>query len=142
MPSGLAFVAALSSGLLAVLVSSWLNRRFVRQQAKIDALREFSANRYDLHSDAFSRALNQIVVVFNDSPEVMRALQKFHRDVTAGRQQATENSLIKLFKAMCDDAGVELEEFNDSFFLRPFNTSASSAAQLPTSRSSTSSSSP
>ncbi len=91
---------------------------------KLDTLKRIVANRYDLKGDEFSRALNEVFVVFQDSSSVMQALSNYHDAI------GTANSLdqlLKLFKTMCRDVKVNVE-FNDSFFLKPFNTRLDSAA--------------
>lgn len=45
----------------------------------------------------------------------MKALSVYHQRVT--ERQSSEDELIKLFKAMCDDVSLPYSEFNDSFFL-------------------------
>jgi hypothetical protein len=82
-------------------------------------------NRYDLKGDEFSRALNEIYVVFNDSKTVKEALSAYHAAVT-NPGQSSEDELVNLFKVMCGTLGISHAEFNDSFFLRPFNTRPSS----------------
>ena len=87
---------------------------------RLDALLRFFANRYDLKGDEFSRALNQIFVVFNADPKVMDALSAFHQEVVT--RQDAEDALLKLSKAMCKSCDVDFAAFNDAFFLKPFNT--------------------
>ena len=82
------------------------------------------ANRYDLKGDEFSIAINEILVIFEGSPKVMKALSDHYEKVTGGHN--SEDALLKLFKAMCDDVGLAHNEFNDSFFLRPYNARPSS----------------
>lgn len=120
-------VASLTSGLLGALLSIVVYSRRERRRVKVDTLKRFAANRYDLKGDEFSRALNEIFVVFNENTRVMKELQAFHERVSA--KQPAEDPLVQLYKAMCDDVGINYGGFNDSFFLTPFNTKASS--QLP-----------
>lgn len=119
--------ASLISGLLGALLSITVLGRRETKRFKVDTLKRFAANRYDLKGDEFTRALNEILVVFNKNAKVMRDLQTFHDGATAG--QARDDALIRLYKSMCDDVGIRYETFNDSFFFKPFNTRASS--QLP-----------
>jgi hypothetical protein len=113
-------IAPLFSGLLGVVISTIYYRRYEKRKMKIDTLKKFAGNRYDLNGDEFSRALNEIFIVFQDSPAVMEALSDYHEVVTA--RQESGDRLIKLFKAMCKDVNIKFEQFNDSFFLSPFNT--------------------
>ena len=116
-------ISSLISGVVAVAVSILYYRRYERIQMKLSTLREFSANRYDLRGDAFTKALNEVFVVFNDSGNVRTALKRFHENRVSGTQDPAlaDQYLIELFKAMCDDVGVKSTGFTDSFFLKPFN---------------------
>lgn len=120
-------VSSLISGIVGVIISTIYHRRYERRRMKIDTLKAFVGHRYDLKGDAFSRALNEIFLVFHDSAAVMNLLSEYHSKVTA--RQSSEDELIKLFKAMCKDVGMEYGQFNDSFFLKPFNTRPSSMGQ-------------
>ena len=113
-------IASVISGIASVVISTIFYVRHENRKDKLETLRRFMGNRYDLIGDEFSRAINEVFVVFKKSPKVMEALSAYHQKVTEG--QSSENELIKLFKAMCDDVGLPYSEFNDSFFLRPFNT--------------------
>lgn len=119
--------ASLTSGLLGALLSIIVYSRRERRRFKVDTLKRFAANRYDLKGDEFSRALNEVFVVFNENAHVMKELQAFHERVSA--KEPAEDALVRLYKAMCDDVGINYDGFNDSFFLTPFNTKASS--QVP-----------
>lgn len=118
-------IASVISGIAGVVISTIFYVRHEHRKDKLETLRRFMGNRFDLVGDEFSRALNEIFVVFKGSTKVMQALSVYHQKVTAG--QSSEDELIKLFKAMCDDVGLAYNEFNDSFFLRPFNTRPTSA---------------
>jgi hypothetical protein len=120
----LTITAAIVSGLLALGLSTWHMRRFEARKIKYDTLKKFAANRYDLKGDEFTRAINEIFIVFNRSAPVMSALAAFHR--TTVLHGATNDELVILFKAMCIDLGVNYAQFNDSYFLQPFNVKESS----------------
>ena len=112
--------SSLLSGIVAVIISKIYYRNYEKHKIKVDTLTRFVGNRYDLKGDKFSGALNEIFVVFQSSSDVMSTLSKYHEKVVA--RQNSEDNLIRLFKAMCDDVGVKYDQFNDSFFTRPFNT--------------------
>lgn len=120
-------VASLLSGLLAVAVSTWHYRRHERRQAKVDTLTRLMGFRFDLRGREFSRALNEIFVVFHDSPEVLRALQEFHEVIVASQGKLANDKLVALLKAMCRGAGIDPASVNDSFYLQPFNIDPSSS---------------
>lgn len=117
-------LSLLSSSLAAALVSVVVYGKREKRRFKVDTLKRFAANRYDLRGDDFTRALNEIYVVFNKSAEVMHALQRFHDIIRVQPTNAeiVDDQLVKLFKAMCDDTRISYKPFNDSFFLTPFNT--------------------
>ncbi len=117
--------SSLLSGVIGVLVSTFFYIRHEKRKDKLETLRRFMGNRYNLTGDEFSRALNEIFVVFKGSTSVMNALFSYHQAVTS--RQRSEDELIRLFKAMCDDVNLSYNEFNDSFFLCPFNTRPESA---------------
>ena len=116
----LTIITSLISGVVGVVISTLFYVRHERRKDRLETLRRFMGNRYDLKGDEFSRALNEIFVVYKGSPKVMQALSSYHKKVTG--QQDSEDELIKLLKAMCEDVSLSYNEFNDSFFLRPFNT--------------------
>jgi hypothetical protein len=116
----IAISGSLLSGALAVGWSTLYIRGHEKRKTKFDTLKSFLANRYDVTGDAFTRALNEIFVVFNESGAVMNALATYHDKVS--NRQTSEDQLVALFKAMCADLKISNEKFNDSFFLHPFNT--------------------
>jgi hypothetical protein len=120
-------VSSLISGIVAVIISIVYYRRYEKRRTKIDTLKRFFANRYDLKGDEFSRAINEIFVIFHDSEEVLSALRAFHQRIID--KQNSEDELLRLHKAMCNAVNIAFDKFNDSFFLRPFNTRADSRDQ-------------
>lgn len=124
----LTITAAILSGLLALALSTWHMRRFEARKVKYDTLKKFAANRYDLKGDEFTRAINEIFIVFNKSASVMSALVAFHQ--TTVQRGAANDELVALFKAMCIDLGVNYAQFNDSYFLQPFNVKDSSKSAV------------
>lgn len=119
-----ASLASVFCGILGVVISTVYYNRYERRRRRLDTFRRFFSNRYDLLGDEFSRALNEVFVIFNDSEEIMKALSEFHTCITARRD--AEDALLRLHKAICEDLGISHKPFNDAFFLKPFNTRPSS----------------
>ncbi|HEY4213761.1 MAG TPA: DUF6680 family protein [Steroidobacteraceae bacterium] len=115
--------ATVAGPILAVQAQRFIDRGAQRIRIRVDTLKRFYGNRFDVTGDEFTRALNEILVVFNRSPAVMSALRAYHVAVTA--KIDSENALVSLVKAMCADLSIDLTDFNDSFFLAPFNTRTS-----------------
>ena len=120
-------VSSLLSGIVTVIISTVYYRRHEKRRTKIDTFKRFFSNRYDLKGDEFSMAINEIFVIFHDSKEVASALRAYHQRVT--NKQNSEDELLRLHKAMCKDVNISFDKFNDSFFLRPFNTRPTSMVQ-------------
>ncbi len=117
-------LASILSGILGVLISNIYHHKNQDRQIKIDTFKRVFSNRYDLQGEDFSKAVNEIFVIYNDSGDVMKKLDSFHRAVVA--KQGTENALLNLLKSMCKEVNINYNDFNDSFFLTPFNTKPSS----------------
>jgi len=117
------FVSSVISGLIGITISTYFYRRYERRQMKLKTLKDFAANRYDILGEDFTKALNEVFVVYNDSPNVRNTLKRFHENRVAGISSSdlADQYFVELFKAMCDDTGVKYTDFTDNFFLRPFN---------------------
>lgn len=121
-PLWITIMSSLLSGLIGVILSSWFYLRYEHRKQKFDTLRRLLGNRFSLpeaeknnfeHSrEEFFAALNEIVVVFHDSPIALDALNKYYENKSL-------DNLVRLFKAICKSLKVSYE-FNDSFFQRPF----------------------
>lgn len=112
-------LSSILSGLLGVFISTYYYRRHEDRKYKLSTLQKFVGNRFNLKSEAFTQSLNEIVIVFGDCKNVKLALSKFHESLGNGKEQ---DALVTLFKSMCEELDVSISEFNDSFFLKPFNT--------------------
>jgi hypothetical protein len=111
--------AAFVGAILGALAASALYTREARRQLRIDSLRRFVANRFNLTGAEFSQALNEAVVVYADVPAVVKALDAF-------RTSRTNAQLIALYRTMSDAAGIPHKAVSDDLFLTVFNVSASS----------------
>lgn len=125
-----ALVAALVSGLLSAALTARYYRRRERRHEKLDTLTRVFGYRFDIVGPDFTRALNEIVIVFHDSKDVLRALQGFHDVIVGGQKALANDKLGSLLKAMCTDSGVDPAGVNDSFYLQPFNINPASAGKL------------
>ena len=103
-------------------------RKHEKQQFKIATFKKFCANRYDLKSQDFTQALNEIFVAFQDCKNVQDKLSNFHRTIVSRNLSLADHDLVELFKAMCKDVKINPNQFSEDFFLRPFN-----AKQYPSS---------
>ena len=115
--------AAIISGLLGVVISFMYYRRHEKYLRKLQTLKDFAGYRYDIRGDPFTRAMNEIFIVFSDSTRVKQALKKFYENTMSSARSATlaDQYLVELFKSMCDDLHIKTSDFTDSFFLTAFN---------------------
>lgn len=114
-------ITILLSGIVATFVSNYFYKKNLEKQMKIETFRDVFSNRYDLQSEEFSKAINEIFVVYHNSEEVITALNNFHYTITNNKSSANED-LVKLFKAICVEIKIDYSNIDDSFFLTPFNT--------------------
>ena len=115
----------LATGLLGALIGAYTSNYWAHNkiyEIKIDTLRRIMGNRFTIVEGATGRdanelfsALNEAVIVFHDSPEVIRSLDRLR---VHGQGKESDN-LVNLFRAMFADIGIEYEGLNDSFFTHP-----------------------
>lgn len=114
----------LLSGILAVIISSWLQRRFNVLTIKRDVFRRFVGNRYFLTVSLKGQtgepfiALNEIFVVFSENQQVIAALKMMHEELSVPNR--LNDNIVTLTKAMAKAAKVPTNDLNDEFISRPF----------------------
>jgi hypothetical protein len=109
-------------------ISTYYYKKSERKRIKVDTAKRLFSNRFDVTGDEFSRALNEVFVIFYDSKVVMKSLAEFHQIIVSKQKHIANDKLVKLFKAICEDTGIDYRAFNDSFFLQPFNIKPESMA--------------
>lgn len=116
-----ALTLALLSGMLGALLSAWIFIRREKRRMKLDTLREIIGNRFRMNDPAFYKPLNEIFVVYNDSPEVLKRLDAVvsnaRRNKAGTPNPEANDDLVKLLRAMCENAKVSHSKVTDSFFL-------------------------
>ncbi len=116
-------ISATLSGLLGVGISTWYYQWNENRRMKFHVLQRLLGNRHDIKGQMFTEALNQVLVTFYDSHEVLVALKSFHEVIigTHTTPDLANQKLLDLFKAMCDHLKIKTEPLTDNFFLQPFN---------------------
>jgi len=116
-------IAALVSGLLSMVISVRYQQRNEIRRAKLQVLQQLLGNRNDIKGQPFTEAINQIIVVFHDSRDVLVALKAFFEVIVSDQKNETltDKRLLDLFKAICKNLGISIEPLNDDFFLHAFN---------------------
>lgn len=88
-------------------------------------------NKHAISGHAFQEAMNEVLIVFSDSQEVIDAVQELFRvaetPLTARPQKAADEAPIKLMKATCKDIGIKYKGLPDSYYLKFFGVPQSGA---------------
>ena len=80
---------------------------------------ELMGQRYNVKGDAFTAALNRVLVLFDDDPEVVRTARDFSQ--RAKSQTADNQELVKLFRAICRNLRISENTITDDDFTTAFN---------------------
>ena len=122
MDIALIIISSLISGIAGVIISIFYHRQSDKKQTKIDVLRNFVGYRHDLTGNEFTKALNEIFVVFCDSPEIQIKVKDLHEVLSSKLGSAIANDrLYKLFIAMCNDLKINTSTIEESSFINTFN---------------------
>lgn len=114
-------ISSLISGIVGVVISIIYHKRAEKRQAKINTLKQFVGYRYDLKGEHFTKALNEIFIVFQDSQPVLDKLNEFHEIIVSNQKTIANDKLVALFKEMCKDLGIDPSKYSESLFLKAFN---------------------
>ncbi len=112
---------ALVSGILGVIISIIYHRKAEKTRSKIETLKNFCAYRYHLKGENFTKTLNEIFIVFQDSEKVLEKLNQFHEVIVSRQTDLANDRLVALFKAMCENLKIDSSKYSESFFLKAFN---------------------
>ena len=129
-------VGAIFSGILATVITLYVNRRAERTRLKQQVVDDIFGYKYqlsntgntlnfDINSKGLVRAINRIPVIFHDEKNVLDAYDKFYNAATIAdaneRAQKMDEALIDLLKVLCKSANIKCDNWNDSRFKRVFN---------------------
>lgn len=117
-------ISSLLSGLIGVAVSFWFYSRLEKRKMKMETARKMFGSRHEIGSQEFLGSLNEIMIIFSDSQEVIEAVENFL--AVAGTPQvaratgAANEALIKLMKAVCQNIGIK-QKLPDAYYLKYFS---------------------
>jgi hypothetical protein len=114
-------LSSLISGILGVVVSTWYFYKLERHKLKLDLARRLLGNRFSLSGDEFSRAMNEVIGVFADSPGVLAKLGRMYEAVRVPGKPNAEAALIDFLKSVCKASGLTQAVLNDDYLLKTFN---------------------
>ena len=114
-------LSSLASGIVGVVVSMWYFYQLERHKLKLDLARRLLGNRFSIIGDEFSRAMNEVIGVFADSPDVLAKLGRMYEAVQVPGKPNAEGALIDFLKSVCKASGLTQAVLNDAYLLKTFN---------------------
>ena len=114
-------LSSLASGIVGVVVSMWYFYKLERHKLKLDLARRLLGNRFSIIGDEFSRAMNEVIGVFADSPDVLAKLGRMYEAIQVPGKPNAEAALIDFLKSVCKASGLTQAVLNDAYLLKTFN---------------------
>lgn len=123
MSVAVTIVSSIISGVLATVITLYINHRSEQIRVKKDLVDDIFGYRYQISNNyngnkaEINRALNRIPIVFNKHKEVLQAYDKLYECTileTNTKEKVIDDALVTLYKAMCMAAKIEVKEWNDS----------------------------
>ena len=114
-------VSSLVSGIVGVGVATWYFYRLERHKQKLDCARRLLGNRFSISGDAFSCAMNEVIAVFADSPDVLHKMARLFESLQVQDKPNADVALIDFLKAVCRSSGLSQVALNDAYLLKTFN---------------------
>lgn len=71
-------ITSLISGMVGVAASCYFLYKLERRKLKYDLAKRLLGYRFSIKGDEFSCAMNQVVAIFSDSPEVLQAMKNLY----------------------------------------------------------------
>lgn len=110
-------ITSLVSGLLGVLVSYYFMSKLEVKKIKIDTARRILGYRYDISSDGFQQAMNEVFIVFAKSKPVIKAMDEFWTVLQTPKEylsnDVANDKLINFLKEICKDVGISHKDIFD-----------------------------
>lgn len=124
----LTIVASLVSGLIGVVVSYIFYSRLERRKIKLDTARKMFGSKHQMHGKDFQEAVNEVMIVFSDSQEVIDSMENLWKVVStpqsARGEKAADEAMILLMKSMCKNIGIKYKKLPDAYYLKYFSIPA------------------
>ena len=120
-------IAAIISGVLATAITLYVNHCQQIKQQKIRLVEEIFGYRYQLvysndNRSEFLQAINRVPIIFHKNEKVVEAYNNFYESACSNNVvgNVKNDKLITLIKAMCKDAQIQCDDWNDSMYERVF----------------------
>ncbi|APQ96454.1 DUF6680 family protein [Clostridium botulinum] len=116
-------LCSMISGIIGVIISNIYYKKYEKKKLKFDVLKNIMGYRYIMttmeptkEDHYFFSALNEVFIVYNDCPQVIEAIKKYHDNLS------NLSNLLDLIKRMCDELKIDYSFINDEFINKPFRT--------------------
>jgi hypothetical protein len=114
-------IASLLSGLVGVGISGWFFYKLERHKLKLDLARRLLGYRFSIIGDDFSCAMNEVIGVFADCPEVLQKMGRLYEALQTHGKPNAEGALIDFLKEICKSSQLSQVTLNDGYLLKTFN---------------------
>lgn len=114
-------LSSLISGLVGVGISAWYIYKLERHKQKLDLARRLLGNRYSISGEAFSCAMNEVIVIFADSEDVLSKMAHLYDTLQLHGKPNVDGALIDFLKSVCKASGLTQAILNDTYLLKTFN---------------------
>ena len=114
-------VSSLLSGLIGIAISAWFFYRLERYKLRLDLARRLLGNRHSISGAEFSTAMNEVFVVFSDSKEVLKEMERLYETLQTPGKPSAESVFTDFLKSVCKASGLNQKTLNDAYFIKTFN---------------------
>ena|SRR5690554_3330962 len=117
------------SGILGVVISSIFYARLEKRRIKLETARKMFGSKHAISGKEFQESINEVMIVFSDSQEVIDLVQELFEVVSTPRSarapDAADEAMIKLMKGVCKNIGIKYKKLPDSYYLKFFGVPSS-----------------
>jgi len=92
-----------------------------RYKLRLDLARRLLGNRHSISEPEFSTAMNEVFVVFSDSKEVLKEMERLYETLQIPGKPSTESVFTGFLKSICKVSGLSQKTLNDAYFIKIFN---------------------
>ena len=114
-------ISSLLSGIVGVGVSFWFFFKLERHKLKLDLARRLLGHRFSISGDSFSCAMNEVIAVFSDSPDVLQKMGLLYQALQTPRKSNADDALVDFLKSVCKSSGLTQVALDDGYLLKTFN---------------------
>ncbi|EXA59472.1 hypothetical protein J521_3732 [Acinetobacter baumannii 1035119] len=117
-------ITSLLSGIIGSILSLCYMNRMEKRKLKVELTQKLLGNRHFITGENFSNAMNQIIAVFHDNPNVLIKLKVFYEYLKLSSKTSDESNkkLIDLLQECCIASKIYNKKIGTDYFLQTFNS--------------------